>query len=412
MKKFLSFIALVIVIGVAGFVAFTWPWAKLAINAASGPPVAVADAAATREPIEPVVGDFRPLPRASTETPIPDFKAADAINEKYSAYSLLVWHNGAVIHEKYWGDATADSRPESASMHKSAMASLLGIAIAEGHIGSVDDPVGKYIPEWANDPRGKITLRQTLHMATGLAGLEMGGLLSQNSRFGYGLFMRQLTFGRELTSEPGTVFDYRNPNSQMLGYIIEATTKKRYADYLSEKMWKPLGAKDAYVWLDKPGGMARTSGSLLARTEDWLRVGIMLKDSGQFEGKQVVPAAWVEEMIQPSPANPSYGFQLWRATPFQAERYYNSVKRGAMVPAAEEWLDPDIFFFDGFGGQRVYISRKHNLVIAREGAARMDWDDTALPNEIIRAITALEAPVEAAPEAAAETAAEPDAPKK
>ncbi|MBL8643703.1 MAG: serine hydrolase, partial [Rhodospirillaceae bacterium] len=156
---------------------------------------------------------------------------------------------------------------------------------------------------------------------------------------------------------------------------------------LSEKLWAPLGAGDAYVWLDAPGGMARTSGSLFARPEDWLRFGVMLKDGGVFAGKRIVPTAWIDTMTAPSAANASYGLQIWRATPFEKQRWYTAAKDGPFVPSAEPWLDPDMFFFDGFGGQRVYISRAHDLVIARLGRARIDWDDTALPNAVIRAMT-------------------------
>ncbi|MBL8629484.1 MAG: serine hydrolase [Rhodospirillaceae bacterium] len=344
------------------------------------------DAPSFRTPLDLVKGDYKPLPRGTSTA---DFSAAEAINAKYDAYSLLIWHKGAVVLEKYWNNTGPDTRAESASMHKSVMVTLLGTAIANKSIGSVDDSVGKYIPEWKSDPRGKTTIRQTLSMATGLSPLSTdGGPQSENARFAAGIEMRALTLGRTQLVAPGTVFDYRNQNSQLAGYIIEAATKKRYAELLSQKIWAPIGAQDAYVWLDKENGMARTSGSLFARPEDWLRFGVMLKDGGVFAGKRIVPAAWIDEITKPSAANPSYGMQIWRATPFEKERYYNAIKQGAMVPSAEPWADPDIFFFDGFGGQRVYISRKYDLVIARLGRARPDWDDTALPNAVISAITA------------------------
>ena len=388
MKKALGAMGLVLILGIGGFALLTWPWPKLAFNAAYGPPPSSPpDVTALREPIEEVAGDYRPLPVGNR--PELDFSEAIALNEKFDGYSLMIWQGGEVILDKYFAGGSADARAESASMHKSVMSTLMGAAIADGLVGNLEDPIGKYIPEWANDPRGKITIHNVLNMATGLAPLSMdGGVLSANSRFQQGLFMRQLTLSRPLIAEPGTVFDYRNPNSQLGGMIIEAATKRRYADYLSEKIWKPIGAKDAYVWLDKAGGMPRTAGTLMARTEDWMRVGILLKDGGQFDGKQVVPTAWVELMIAASTPNPNYGLQVWRANPYIKQRFYNVAKQGASVPAAEEWIDPDIFFFDGFGGQRVYISRAENLVIVRQGKARIDWDDSSLPNAVIRVLRA------------------------
>jgi CubicO group peptidase (beta-lactamase class C family) len=391
MKKTLGVLGLVVLLGVGGFSALTWPWPKLALTALMGPPQVAADVTTLREPIEKVAGDYRPIPVGNR--PELDFSEAVAINQKFSGYSLLIWQGGELIFEQYFDGGAKDTRAESASMHKSVMSTLMGAAIADGAVSSVDDPIGKYIPEWANDPRGKITVRNVLNMATGLAPLSMeGGILSANSRFSFGLFMRALTLSRPLVTEPGTVFDYRNPNSQLGGMIIEAATKRRYADYLSEKIWKPLGAKDAYVWLDKAGGMPRTASTLMARSEDWLRVGIMLKDGGQFEGRQVVPTEWVEQMIAPSTTNPNYGLQVWRASPYVDKRYYNAAMEGTFVPATEPWLDPDIFFFDGFGGQRVYVSRAENLVIMRQGAPRIDWDDSALPNAVIKVLRAAKLP--------------------
>jgi CubicO group peptidase (beta-lactamase class C family) len=395
MKKVLSALGLIVVLGAVGFSALTWPWPKLALTALMGPPQVAADITTMREPIEKVAGDYRPLPVGNR--PDLDFSEAVGINQKYSGYSLLIWQGGELIFEQYFDGGGKDTRAESASMHKSVMSTLMGAAIADGAVTSVEDPIGKYIPEWANDPRGKISVRNVLNMATGLAPLSMeGGILSPNSRFGFGLFMRSLTLGRPLVTEPGTVFDYRNPNSQLGGMIIEAATKRRYAEYLSEKVWKPLGAKDAYVWLDKAGGMPRTASTLMARSEDWLRVGIMLKDGGQFEGRQIVPAEWVEQMIAPSATNANYGLHVWRASPYIEKRYYNAAKEGTFVPAAEQWLDPEIFFFDGFGGQRVYVSRAENLVIMRQGKPRPDWDDSALPNAVIKVLRAAK-PQEALP---------------
>lgn len=391
MKKAVTTILLVLALGIGAFVATTWPWPMLAFQAMTTTPTWDPDVSATRPALEKVSGDYRPLPRAAADQPGPDWSTAEAINQKYDGFSLMIWHKGAVVFEKYYAGGTADSRPEPASMHKSVMATLMGVAIADGAVGSLEDPIGKYITEWKDDPRGKITIHNVLNMATGLEPLSTeGGVFSANSRFQMGLFPRAMALSRKAVTTPGTVFDYRNPNSQLGGMIIEAATKRRYADYLSEKIWKPIGAKDAYASLDKPGGMARTYASLLARTEDWLRIGIMLKDNGMFDGKQVVPAAWVEQMIAPSATNADYGLQVWRASPYARERWYNAAKQGASVPATEEWLDPDIFFFDGFGGQRVYVSRAEDLVITRLGKPRPDWDDSALPNAVISAIRATE----------------------
>ncbi|MBL8644804.1 MAG: serine hydrolase, partial [Rhodospirillaceae bacterium] len=187
--------------------------------------VTAPDAPSFRKPLELVKGDYKPLPRAAANETLPDFSAAAAVNEKYDAYSLLIWHKGRVVFERYWNGTGPDTRAESASMHKSVMATLVGTAIADKSIGSLEDGVGKYIPEWKDDPRGRTTLRQTLSMASGLSPLSTeGGPQSENARFQEGIGMRELTLGRKQVAPPGTVFDYRNQNSQLAGYILEAAT--------------------------------------------------------------------------------------------------------------------------------------------------------------------------------------------
>jgi CubicO group peptidase (beta-lactamase class C family) len=388
LKKALVVTGLLIILGVGGFVAGTWPWTKLVVNAKLRTSPSGPDELAEGGLLERVAGGpYRPLPRPSVDDPVPDFSVAEAINLKYDAYSLMIWHKGKVLLEKYYNGATADSRSEAASMHKSVVSILMGIAIAEGFIGSVDDPLAKYIPEWKDDNRGKITIRNVLNMATGLAPLsKKGGVLSANSRFAMGLSSRSLALSRTARVEPGTVFEYGNPNAQLAGIVIEGATKRRYPDYLSEKIWRPLAAGDAYVRPFQTGGMTRTYAGLLARPEDWLRVGILLKDGGMFEGKRIVPSAWVEQMIAPSATNPNYGMLVWRASPYVKHRYYGPIEEGDGAVASNAWLAPDIFFFDGYGGRRVYVSRAEDLVIVRFGKSRLDWDDSALPNAVIEAL--------------------------
>jgi CubicO group peptidase (beta-lactamase class C family) len=170
----------------------------------------------------------------------------------------------------------------------------------------------------------------------------------------------------------------------LLGLIVERATKRRYAQYLSERLWQPIGAADAYVALDRPGGIPRTFAALLARPEDWLRLGLLFVDQGRAGGRQVVDPAWLKAMTAPSPANPNYGLQLWLGSPHAPKRGYN-VATPATVPAAEPFLADDMLFFDGAGAQRVYVAPREKLVIVRLGMGTFDWDDSKVANGVTAA---------------------------
>jgi CubicO group peptidase (beta-lactamase class C family) len=317
------------------------------------------------------------------------FAAAIAIAEQEESYALLVWHRGALRLERYWQGGTRDARGESASMHKSVVALAVLAAIADGKIQSLDQPVGDFIGEWRGDERGRITLRQVMQMTSGLEGTKRTGWpISETTRLRVGFWPERLVLSRALVRPPGTLFDYQNVNSQLLGMIVERATGERYAGYLSRRLWRPIGADDSFVTPDRPGGMAKTWAALLARPLDWLRLGLLLKNDGRWNGTEVLPASLVREMLTPSPANPKYGLQIWFGEPHAAERFYAASagprRGGLMTRSSAPFLAPDLFFFDGFGGQRVYVSAALDLVVVRMGRIRQQWDDSLLFNAVVQ----------------------------
>jgi CubicO group peptidase (beta-lactamase class C family) len=341
-------------------------------------------------PVERVAGHFTgALPRHASAC-LTDASLAPALAEirRVRSYAFLVWRHGAIEFEYYAPGYGPDSRADPASMHKSVLGLLYGQALADGYLPGLEAPVSRWLPEWADDPRGAITLRQMLQMASGLAPLAFD--LRPGAPYGralYGGDNAAVPLASTLADAPGTTFNYASGISQLLGLILERATGRRYADYLSERLWQPLGADDAFVALDHPGGHARTSSALFARPEDWVRLGLLFAQRGQVGGRQVVDPAWLDAMAAPSPANPNYGLQLWRASPHAAQRRYNSATPVG-VPAREPFLADDMLFFDGAGAQRVYVSAAEQLVIVRIGAGTFDWDDSAVPNVVTAAARA------------------------
>jgi CubicO group peptidase (beta-lactamase class C family) len=341
-------------------------------------------------PTERVAGKpAAPLPRRIDRC-LTEAKLGPAMVEldRVKSYGFLVWRDGAIEVEHYWPGFNANTRAESASMHKSVLGIVVGQAVADGRIASLDLPVSRWLTEWKDDPRGAITLRQMLQMTSGLEALPFDmrkGALASLTQLGADVTPVLLSL--KLADPPGEVFNYGSAVSQLVGVIVERATGRRYADYLSTRLWQPLGAADAWVSLDHPGGLAKTSGTLLARPEDWMRLGLLFIDDGRVGAKQVVDPTWLTAMTAPSPKNPNYGMQLWRASPYNPNRKYNVANAGG-VPAREPFLSDDMVFFDGAGAQRVYVSRKDRLVIVRLGNSVYDWDDSLVPNVVTAAARA------------------------
>lgn len=311
--------------------------------------------------------------------------------ERTRTQSFMVWHNGAIEYERYWPGHETETRAATASMHKSVLGLLIGQAIEDKFIPGPDAPISRWVTEWAQDPRGKITLGELLTMSSGLEPVKFDPTPgSPSHRFQLDHDVRQLPLSLNLSSPPGSTFNYISGVSQLLGLILERATGSRYADYLSRRLWQPLGAADALVMLDQPSGMVRTSANLFARAEDWVRLGVLFADDGKMEGRQVVAPSWIRAMATPSKANPNYGLHLWRASPHAPKRHYNTATE-AHVPAAQPFLAEDMVYFDGAGAQRVYSSPKERLVIVRIGQPSFDWDDSRIPNEIVSALRACRA---------------------
>lgn len=209
-------------------------------------------------PKEKVPGGGAPLPVAQPEAIAIDPAAledAARLADAKNSSALLVVHDDRVVLERYWRGHHPGDWTNSASMAKTITALLIGIAQDEGRIRSLDAPAAEWLPAWRSDARRKITLRHLLQMHAGLK--PMGAYeepFSNASYLALGTDMRYIVDHVEAVEEPGRRFDYNNVNSQALGFVLEAATGRRYAEYLSEKLWKPLGASDAALWLDREGG--------------------------------------------------------------------------------------------------------------------------------------------------------------
>ncbi|MEQ8410830.1 MAG: serine hydrolase [Erythrobacter sp.] len=308
-------------------------------------------------------------------------KGAQAFSHKHKGLGLLVLHDGVPIHESYAGGASVTSTSASASMMKSLIALLYGIAIRDGIIGSVDDPIGDYLDEWAQDPRGDITLEQMLTMSSGLAPSDFMKII-----FAPDIGAEAVKL--ELAGEPGSEFSYNNAVTKLLTLALDralsAQGKGGVLEYLEAELWCPIGNGPARVWVD-PAGKARGYAGMQATLRDWARVGELIRNEGRAGGEQVVPESWIAAMASPSDANAQYGLHVWLGREHTPQRAY-SKENPVKVPHSEPFEAQDIVYFDGFGGQRVYVLPSHDLTVVRIGEVDLTYDDSRIPNLLARAV--------------------------
>jgi CubicO group peptidase (beta-lactamase class C family) len=336
------------------------------------------------QPQERVVGRAGvELPNATSETLAAE-RLANAVRlaESRNSVALLVWHQGALRFERYWAPHTADTRTNTNSMHKTVLALAVGAAIEDGYIPSLESKAATWLTEWQDDARREITIERLLRMDSGLALPVFGTWRGIKLLLGSDSSSTVLQLPAERPA--GSDFQYSNASSQLLTLIVERATGQRYAKYLSHRLWQRLGAADAALWLDREAGMPRGFCCLFATARDWLRVGLLLEADGRWQGEQLVSAEWVRTMKTPSRLNANFGMNLWLGSPEGTQRKYNDFTLQAYHSAP--FVAEDVYFIDGFGGQRMYAVPSRELLVVRTGVSQVDWDDAPLLNELILAV--------------------------
>lgn len=309
----------------------------------------------------------------------------NAANEKWAqtgGKTLLVWHKGELIYEVYADGVLPTDRSRSFSMHKSVLGLIAATMEADG-IVDLDDPVSKYVEVYKKGGRETLTIRNMLQHETGLERYAF----TPPSLDTLNMLLSDKVEKTALKAEIATdvVFDYSNIGYQVAGAALRSAlkqkTSKSYAEYLSDRLWRPMGGQDAFLWSETPDGAPRFYAGLQASPRDWLKLGIVIaQNSGD-----IIPQSAIDTLLTPMPSNAGYGLGVWLGSSEDGLREYGPSTK-LKVPSAEPFILSDTVFFDGFGGQRVYISQAEQLVIVRIGDVRFDWDDTALPNLVATAL--------------------------
>ncbi|HYK65639.1 MAG TPA: serine hydrolase [Patescibacteria group bacterium] len=297
-----------------------------------------------------------------------------------STHAFIVVRDNEVLYENYFNGFQRDSLCTAWSVSKSVVSALVGIAISEGAIKSLDDPIINYLPELKGQGFDAITIRNLLTMGSGIQ-YRIGFFpWDEFVLAGYYPDLRQLLLSNlTILEPPGQSFHYNNFNVELVGMILERTTGHAPSKYLEEKIWKPIGTEYPATWsIDSESDNFELTPILLnARAIDLAKFGRLFLNNGNWDGKQIVPANWVAESTtrDPNDRRPWETFGRWQ----DDGGYYKYFWWGVALKAGD-------YSYMGIGtyGQFVFVSPRTEVVIVR--TADSDGIDPPLWREVFQYI--------------------------
>ncbi|GAA4139042.1 serine hydrolase [Sphingobacterium kyonggiense] len=285
-----------------------------------------------------------------------DYPFEDFLKEQ-NTVAFLVIQRDSLLYEQYWDGYTDSSMIASFSMAKSITSILIGCAIEDKLIESVEEPITRYIPELKANGFDDVKIKHLLQMTSGLDFRE--GYINpfgEVASFYYGTNLTKAIGKLKLKRKPGEAFEYVSGNTQLLGFVLDRALKDQsITSYLEEKLWKPMGMEYPATWsLDRKNGIEKTFCCINARARDFAKLGRLYLNKGNWNGKQLVPVNWVKESTK-------------------AE-----IKEGSVPYYQYQWWLPSNngeFIAQGILGQFIYVNPQKDLIIVRLGKkqGKVDW---------------------------------------
>ena len=286
---------------------------------------------------------------------------------KQNVAGLLVLKDGKIAYERYGLGNNRESRWISFSVTKSVVSMLVGAAILDGYINSVDEMVSDYLPRLKGSPYDESSIRNILQMASGVQWNEdyADPASDINSASWQTVALYDYLGQKQRDSAPGEVFNYNTAETNLVGTLLRSAIGNNLSTYLQNKIWQPFGMEaDAYWTLTEPGGGEFGGCCVNATLRDYGRLGLFALSKGQLpDGTAVLPDGWMAQSTAPSAANPIYGY-LW-------------------------WLDnPGAYRASGIFGQGICIHPEQNVVVALHSARKIasDKEDWALQSALCVAL--------------------------
>ena len=278
--------------------------------------------------------------------------------ESYDPVAYLIIQDGKILYEEYWDDYNSNSFSNSFSAGKTIVSLLIGIAIDEGYIESIDQKVKDFIPEYDIPENKNLSIRDLLTMSSGLNWDEAySSPFSMTTQAYYGTDLPGLIKSLKVVKEPGKEFDYLSGNTEVLAMIVQAATGKSISKYTSEKLWQKIGAEHDALWsLDHENGMEKAYCCFNTNVRDFARFGQLVLNQGKWDSTQIVSWEYLQEAI--SPATYLKGKE-GNALDYYGLQYWIIDYKGMQIP-----------YMRGILGQYIYPIKEKNAVVVRLGHDR------------------------------------------
>ncbi len=293
---------------------------------------------------------------------------------------LLVTQGDTLIHEQYELGITAATRWLSMSMAKSVSTTLVGAAIRDGYITSVEDPLTRYLPELSGSGYDGVSIRDLMLMTSGVRWddthteptSERRRMLDLQIGQEPGAIMRYMA-SLPRAHAPGTVWNYSTGETHVVGALVHAATGKWLADYLSERIWSRIGTEaDAEWWLEAPGSLEVAGSGLCATLRDYARFGRFILEGSVIDGEPVLPEGWTAEATrsrQIAGQRLDYGYMWWA------------------VPARDGSLDDGAFSARGIFGQYIYLNPARRIqIVVLSARSKPKGAEAILDNDFFNSV--------------------------
>ncbi|MFX0556481.1 serine hydrolase domain-containing protein [Maribacter sp. CXY002] len=284
----------------------------------------------------------------------------DGFLESNKTAAFLIIKKDTLIMENYYNGYNESSILLSFSMSKSFFSILIGCAIEDGYIKSVEQSVTDFVPELKKNGFKRVTIEHLLQMTSGMAYTETDTPFSNLPRFYYGKNLKKRLFKLRLKEKPGSRFQYNSGESQLLGLILERALKTQtITEYMQDKIWEPLGMEYSGLWsLDRADhGLEKVFCCLGATARDFAKFGRLYLHKGNWNGEQLVPRHWVEQSTKIDSTEGS----AWN---YQYQWQLVSKENGDYLAS-------------GHHGQYLYVHPKRRLIIVRlgekKGVGKKTW---------------------------------------
>ena len=278
--------------------------------------------------------------------------------------ALLLLKDGKMRYENYWLTGGREVKWISMSVGKSFVSALIGIALDQGHIESIHDPVTIYMPQLKGSAYDGVSIKDILQMSSGASWNEdYGDPNSDINRsvriFALGGSLDEFAASLTNENEPGTFNRYNSTDTQVLGMLLRETTGTSVTDFMQEMLWDPIGAEDDAYWLLDSENMEVAYGGLNATARDYAKLGELYRLRGRMHKKQIIPEKWVDESVRPDAPHLMPG--------------ENSMSDYPLGYGYQWWIPDESGDYMAIGvyNQFIYVSPKNNSVVVQLAANKI-----------------------------------------